>query len=121
MENVLERSTKVQLLDGSVVKLDYGMRKLILEALHDMSTGALRCLGFAYKNELSEFETYDGSEDHPAHKLLLDPSNYSAIESDLIFVGLVGIRVSLDSASLELILLYCNTMSKLTLLNLSIL
>uniref|UniRef100_A0A2N9IX07 P-type Ca(2+) transporter n=1 Tax=Fagus sylvatica TaxID=28930 RepID=A0A2N9IX07_FAGSY len=91
VENVLERSTKIQLLDGSVLELDQNSRKLILDALQEMSTGALRCLGFAYKEELSEFDTYDG-EDHPAHALLLDPSNYSSIESNLIFVGLAGLR-----------------------------
>lgn len=96
VENVLERSTKIQLLDGSVLPLDENTRKLILDALQKMSTGALRCLGFAYKDELHEFETYDGDEDHPAHELLLNPSNYSAIESNLIFVGLVGLRVSHD-------------------------
>ncbi|PKI62160.1 hypothetical protein CRG98_017533, partial [Punica granatum] len=92
VENVLERSSKIQLGNGSIVQLDDNSRNAILQALHEMSTGALRCLGFAYKDELQEFDTYDGSEDHPAHELLLDPSNYSSIESDLIFVGLVGLR-----------------------------
>ncbi|KAI5022616.1 hypothetical protein ZWY2020_059538 [Hordeum vulgare] len=41
--------------------------------------------------DLGEFATYDG-EYHPAHKLLLDPANYAAIETDLIFVGLAGLR-----------------------------
>ena len=80
------------MIDGSVVQLDESTKGLILEALHGMSSNALRCLGFAYKNDLSEFATYDG-ENHPAHKILLDPSNYSSIESDLIFAGLVGLRV----------------------------
>ncbi|GAV71403.1 E1-E2_ATPase domain-containing protein/Cation_ATPase_C domain-containing protein/Cation_ATPase_N domain-containing protein/Hydrolase domain-containing protein [Cephalotus follicularis] len=92
VENLLERSSSIQLLDGSVVKLDDYTRNLILQSLHEMSTSALRCLGFAYKQELSEFATYDGDEDHPAHQLLLNPANYSSIESDLIFVGLVGLR-----------------------------
>lgn len=92
MENLLERSSYIQLLDGSVVELDESSKAVILEALHEMSTNALRCLGFAYKEDLLDFATYDG-EDHPAHKLLLDPLNYSSIESNLIFVGLVGLRV----------------------------
>ncbi|XP_065868497.1 calcium-transporting ATPase 1, endoplasmic reticulum-type-like [Euphorbia lathyris] len=92
VENLLERSSYVQLLDGSIVELDQYSRELILQSLHDMSTSALRCLGFAYKAELPSFETYDGNEDHPAHQLLLNPSNYSTIESALIFVGLVGLR-----------------------------
>lgn len=86
----------MQLLDGSVVPLDHSSRSVISDALHEMSTGALRCLGFAYKDELPEFETYDGNEDHPAHALLLNPSNYASIESGLTFVGLVGLRVSMN-------------------------
>ncbi|KAI3851990.1 hypothetical protein MKW98_019989 [Papaver atlanticum] len=92
VENLLERSNYVQLLDGSVVKLDHSSRTLILESLHEMSSTALRCLGFAYKDDLAEFATYNGDEDHPAHELLLHPSNYSSIESNLIFVGLAGLR-----------------------------
>lgn len=91
VENLLERSTFVQLLDGSVVLLNESTKALILDKLCGMSTNALRCLGFAYKDELGEFDTYDGPH-HPAHKLLLDPANYSSIESGLIFVGLVGLR-----------------------------
>ncbi|WJX84550.1 Calcium-transporting ATPase 4, endoplasmic reticulum-type [Trifolium repens] len=92
VENVLDRSSKVQLRDGSIVKLDNNAKNLILQALHEMSTSALRCLGFAYKDVLTSFEGYNGKDDHPAHQLLLDPSNYSSIESELIFVGLVGLR-----------------------------
>ncbi|KAK8489491.1 hypothetical protein V6N11_047445 [Hibiscus sabdariffa] len=92
VENLLERSSKIQLLDGSVVPLEQNSRILVSNALQDMSSSALRCLGFAYKDDLPEFETYDGSDDHPAHNLLLDPSNYSSIESNLTFVGLVGLR-----------------------------
>ncbi|KAM7522264.1 hypothetical protein LguiA_012166 [Lonicera macranthoides] len=92
VENVLERSSFVQLVDGSIVELDQTSRNLILQSLNDMSTDALRVLGFAYKEDLPEFATYNGDEDHPAHKLILDPANYSSIESKLIFVGMVGLR-----------------------------
>lgn len=103
VENLLERSNSIQLLDGSVVELGDNSRSLILEALHEMSSGALRCLGFAYKDELPDFATYDGDENHPAHGLLLNPANYSSIERNLTFVGLVGLRVSIDSASFYMI------------------
>ncbi|KAJ4980070.1 hypothetical protein NE237_010850 [Protea cynaroides] len=92
VENLLERSSFVQLLDGSVVELNQRSRDLILRSLNEMSTAALRCLGLAYKDKIAEFDTYDGDEDHPAHKLLLNPSNYPSIESNLIFVGLLGLR-----------------------------
>ncbi|KAK9154203.1 hypothetical protein Sjap_001683 [Stephania japonica] len=92
VENLLERSSYIQLRDGSVVNLDQNLRNLVLDSLNEMSTTALRCLGFAFKEELGEFSTYNGDEDHPAHRLLLEPSNYSLIESHLTFVGLVGLR-----------------------------
>ncbi|KAG2616040.1 calcium-transporting ATPase 1, endoplasmic reticulum-type-like [Panicum virgatum] len=91
VETLLERSSHIQLKDGLVVPLDEKAKKIVLASLHEMSTKALRCLGFAYKEDLGEFATYDG-ENHPAHKLLLDPANYAAIETDLIFAGLVGLR-----------------------------
>ncbi|MBA0846373.1 hypothetical protein Goshw_001011, partial [Gossypium schwendimanii] len=92
VENLLERSSFMQLRDGSIIELDQYSKDLILQSLHEMSTDALRCLGFAYKEEPFEFTTYNGDEDHPAHQLLLNPSNYSSIESKLIFAGLVGLR-----------------------------
>lgn len=58
-----------------------------------MSSKGLRCLGLAFKDDLGELSDYY-SESHPAHMKLLDPSCYSSIESGLIFVGVVGIRVS---------------------------
>lgn len=90
----MERSSRIQLLDGRVVELDQNSRDKILENLKEMATNALRCLGFAYQDDPREFNTYNGDEDHPAHELLLNPERYSSIESPLIFVGLVGLRVS---------------------------
>lgn len=58
-----------------------------------MSSKGLRCLGLAYKHDLGELSDYS-SERHPAHMKLLDPASYSSIESDLTFVGVVGLRVS---------------------------
>ncbi|OEL13692.1 Calcium-transporting ATPase 1, endoplasmic reticulum-type, partial [Dichanthelium oligosanthes] len=91
VENLLDTCTYMQLLDGTVVEMDDTPRGLILDSLREMSRSALRCLGFIYKDEISEFATYDG-EEHPAHKLLLDHSNYSSIEKNLIFAGFVGLR-----------------------------
>ncbi|KAL6506353.1 Calcium-transporting ATPase 4, endoplasmic reticulum-type [Orobanche gracilis] len=92
VETLLERSSFVQLRDGSITKLDQRSREVILESLHQMSTSALRVLGFAYKDDIPEFATYNGDEDHPAHKLLLNPADYSSIESNLVFIGLAGLR-----------------------------
>ncbi|KAJ7554239.1 hypothetical protein O6H91_06G132400 [Diphasiastrum complanatum] len=91
VENVLERSAFLQLKDGSIVEMDHRSREILHTKLNSMSSKALRCLGLAYKEALGEFSTYDG-EKHPAHGKLLDPANYATIESDLIFVGMVGLR-----------------------------
>ncbi|KAG6415445.1 hypothetical protein SASPL_122856 [Salvia splendens] len=92
VETLLDRSSFVQLLDGSIVELDKEFKEVILKSLHQMSSSALRVLGFAYKDDLPEFATYNGDEDHPSHQLLLNPVNYSSIESRLVFVGLAGLR-----------------------------
>lgn len=93
VENLLERSSHVQLADGSLVPIDESCRQLLLLRHLEMSSKGLRCLGVAYKDELGEFSDYY-NESHPAHKKLLDPAYYSSIESDLVFVGVVGLRVS---------------------------
>lgn len=93
VESLLERSSHVQLADGSVVLLDEPCRQLLQFRQLEMSSKGLRCLGMAYKDELGEFSDYY-AETHHAHKKLLDPACYTSIESDLVFVGMVGIRVS---------------------------
>lgn len=93
VENVLERSVYVQLADGSTALIDEQCRKLLLLRHSEMSSKGLRCLGLAYKDDLGELSDYY-AESHPAHKMLLDPSCYSSIESNLVFVGVVGLRVS---------------------------
>lgn len=91
VENILERTSYVQLADGSLVPVDEPCRQLLLLKLLEMSSKGLRCLGLAYKDDLGEFSDYH-AESHPAHKKLLDPACYSSIESDLVFVGVVGLR-----------------------------
>ncbi|XP_073124339.1 calcium-transporting ATPase 4, endoplasmic reticulum-type-like isoform X3 [Henckelia pumila] len=93
VENLLERSSYVQLRDGSIAELNKSSREVILKSLNEMSTRAFRVLGFAYTDKFPEkFTTYNGHEDHPAHELLMNPANYSSIESKLIFVGLAALR-----------------------------
>ncbi|XP_052211522.1 calcium-transporting ATPase, endoplasmic reticulum-type [Diospyros lotus] len=91
VENLLERSSHVQLADGSLVPIDEPCRQLLLLRHLEMSSKGLRCLGMGYKDDLGEFSDYYG-DNHPAHKKLLDPAYYSSIESNLAFVGVVGIR-----------------------------
>lgn len=96
MENILERSSFLQLADGSVVPMNRESRDLLLSKMHSMTSKALRCLALAYKEDLKEFSDYDG-EKHPAHIQLQEPVNYTIIESDLVFVGILGLRVSVHA------------------------
>lgn len=41
---------------------------------------------------LGVLASYNGDSKHPGHALLSDPSKYTEIESDLVFVGLVGLQ-----------------------------
>ncbi|KAG0559244.1 hypothetical protein M758_10G088300 [Ceratodon purpureus] len=91
VENILERCTHVQLLDGSVVNMTEGARDALLAKLNGLSAKALRCLGLAYKDDLQDLSDYDG-ETHPGHAKLLDTSSYDKVESNLIFVGMAGLR-----------------------------
>lgn len=91
VESLLERSSHVQLADGSVVPIDEPCKQLLSLRLLEMSSKGLRCLGLAYKDDLEEFSDYY-AENHPAHKKLLDPAYYMSIESDLVFVGVAGLR-----------------------------
>ncbi|PIN05993.1 Ca2+ transporting ATPase [Handroanthus impetiginosus] len=91
VESLLERSSYVQLADGSTCPIDEHCRQLLLSRLLEMSSKGLRCLGLAYKDELGELSDYYTAS-HPAHKKLVDHSCYSSIENGLIFVGVVGIR-----------------------------
>nr|CAD1844504.1 unnamed protein product [Ananas comosus var. bracteatus] len=91
VETVLDRCSYVQLADESVALLDEPCRQLILSRFIEMSSKGLRCLGFAFKDDLGEFSDYY-ADTHPAHTKLLDPANYPEIESELTFVGVVGLR-----------------------------
>lgn len=91
VENILDRSSFLQLADGRVVTMNQETRDLLLTKMHSMTSKALRCLALAYKEDLKAFSDYDG-EMHHAHALLQEPANYTCIESDLIFVGMLGLR-----------------------------
>ncbi|KAM3289106.1 hypothetical protein P3S67_017393 [Capsicum chacoense] len=91
VESLLECRTHVQLADRSTIPIDESCRQLLLSSLLKMSSKGLRCLGLAYKDDLGELSGYN-AETHPAHKKLLDPSCCCSIESDLVFVGVVGLR-----------------------------
>ncbi|PHT77506.1 Calcium-transporting ATPase, endoplasmic reticulum-type [Capsicum annuum] len=91
VESLLECRKHVQLADRSTVPIDESCRQLLLSRILEMSSKGLRCLGLAYKYDLGELSGYN-AETHPAHKKQLDPSCCCSIESDLVVVGVVGLR-----------------------------
>ncbi len=73
IEGLVERCTKA-IIDGSLVEMTDEVKSKILEANAEMSSRALRVLGFAYK-EIDKLPEEISSE---------------TLEKDLIYVGLVG-------------------------------
>lgn len=57
----------------------------------DFAGVIFRCLAFAVKTEIGQFADYDG-DSHPAHKQLLDPNNYTSIETDLTWLGVAALQ-----------------------------
>ncbi|KAJ7535384.1 hypothetical protein O6H91_12G030800 [Diphasiastrum complanatum] len=90
-EFVLERCTTVQLSDGSITPLTPSFRETITQSVTAMASRSLRVLAYAFKIELGSLADYIGPEHH-LHDLLVNPENYSTIESQLTFVGLTGLQ-----------------------------
>ena len=91
-EGLLARCTKMLKSDGKVVKMDKRGVETVLAEQQRMAGRALRVLALAYKDLSGDLGTFDGTSVHPGNKILgQDPSKFADIESDLTFVGLVGI------------------------------
>lgn len=90
-ETLLERSNLILLSDGSVEKLTQSQRKLILKSVEGMAEKAWRCLGFAFSQDLTKFGLHKYVEGNK-NKYLASPELFVEVESDLIFVGVVGLR-----------------------------
>jgi Ca2+-transporting ATPase len=90
-ESVLDRCSSMLLPSGEVVP--FGRREMAgaMQQADDMAGQALRVLALAVKTDLGDLQDYDG-EHHPAHAQLQDPDDFAAIESQLTFVGLVGMQ-----------------------------
>lgn len=91
-ECVLQRCTRVMLADGSIVPLTDAARAELHQLLDRLAGRALRLLACAVKTDLGDLADYDGSERHRGHSRLADPSQYEALESDLVFLGLTGLQ-----------------------------
>jgi len=90
-ESVLERCAFSRLADGSTVPMSAADRKAILAKVSEMAARPLRTLAMAIKEDVGDLADYDGPS-HPSHKKLTDVSKFEAIEKDMVFVGLCGIK-----------------------------
>jgi magnesium-transporting ATPase (P-type) len=80
------------LQDGSIVPLKGMYREKISMAINLLASKGLRVLACAYKTGLGNLDDYAGPL-HPQQNLLLNAESYATMESDLTFVGLVGMQV----------------------------
>jgi len=90
-EGLLLRCNKILQANGKVVKLDKAGLDAVLSQQQSMAGRALRVLALAYKDLGGDLGSYDGTSGHSATKILSEDSNFVGIESELTFVGLVGI------------------------------
>eukprot|EP00939_MAST-03C_sp_MAST-3C-sp1_P000187 g187.t1 len=92
-EGVIDRCTSVIVANGSVVPLNDNLRRVLKNEVVKMAGAPLRTLALAMKtSDLGPLEFYEGDEhDRAAQKVLTDEDKYSVVESNMTFVGLVGI------------------------------
>ena len=92
-DELVARCSRALLPDGTVVPLTEVLREEISNALVDMSADGLRNIALAVRVDgLEDFVGYDGSQEHPASSKLMNQENYAAIESEMVFLGIVGIK-----------------------------
>ncbi|CAE8740988.1 unnamed protein product, partial [Polarella glacialis] len=91
-ESILERCTTIMLPDGTLEPITDASRKAIQARMIEMAKDALRTLALAAKFDLSamNLNSYDGPA-HPGHAHLTAPENFVKVETELTFVGMVGI------------------------------
>jgi len=90
-ESVLERCTRARLADGTTVPLSAAQRKAVLSTVDSMAARPLRVLAMAIREDMGELADYDGPG-HRAASQLTDMSKLKKLESEMVFVGLCGIK-----------------------------
>lgn len=94
-EMVVARCNRMKLEDGTVVPISASMREQLISKLVNIAQRPLRCLALAYR----EGEALDAGlataatpEGAAAFLQGIDPGAFAQIESDLVLVGLCGIK-----------------------------
>jgi Ca2+-transporting ATPase len=92
---LIERCSNLMLEDGTTVPITSALRNKLLEEFKGISKRPLRCLAFAYKSEEEEETSLSGTislRDENLSKMKKDQDSYLQLESNLTFVGFVGIK-----------------------------
>jgi len=91
-EMILSRCTRILMPDGSTEELTEAWKAAVNAQMLTMARDALRTLGLAMRTDLKAtgLSDYDGPS-HSGHASLADPSKFVEIESDMTFIGMVGI------------------------------
>jgi len=89
-EGLLDRCTSVLTTQG-VVPLTAQGREAIKNKLDRTAKKALRCLGFAYNDQLGPLADYDGPH-HAAADKLKNPAEFVKVEQNLTWVGIVAMQ-----------------------------
>ena len=82
---VLDRCSHIKLQDGRAVEINSALRQKIERSIMTMSSRPLRCLLLAIKD-------INGDDVSHTIKLGRNKKNFSAIESNLTMIGLIGIK-----------------------------
>ncbi|KAL8433162.1 hypothetical protein Efla_002353 [Eimeria flavescens] len=92
-EGLLTRCDTMMLPSGSIVPLTAAARSLLLEDVAGMARGALRTLALAVRMDVGPLASYDGEETAQlaTKSILEDQAGYAALESNLCFLGVVGL------------------------------
>ena len=87
----MARCNYARLANGTKVAMSEKDRAAVLKTVAEMAARPLRVLAMAVKEDVGPLATYDGPA-HPSQKLLTNPAKFGALEDDLVFVGLCGIK-----------------------------
>lgn len=92
-EMIIARCNRIELKSGEVVPLTAADKVILLDQAAALAKSPLRVLSFAYKKEIGALKTYDGTRQANGDTLpeLENVEGYAGIESDMVFVGMVGI------------------------------
>eukprot|EP00602_Paraphysomonas_sp_CaronLab_P009955 CAMPEP_0185037872 /NCGR_PEP_ID=MMETSP1103-20130426/32859_1 /TAXON_ID=36769 /ORGANISM="Paraphysomonas bandaiensis, Strain Caron Lab Isolate" /LENGTH=770 /DNA_ID=CAMNT_0027576045 /DNA_START=177 /DNA_END=2486 /DNA_ORIENTATION=+ len=92
---LLARCTHASLENGKKIPLNDRLRRELMDKISEMSGRPLRCLALAYKDGdtlESDLSTVSSALEAAVSPSLRDRAGYKDIESDMVFIGLCGIK-----------------------------